>query len=819
MPIFLVRLSWLVTTAVVVALLLQPVGTAVQLEMSLCAIAAMLGIWLFTRGRASHYVFLGIGSLVVIKYFYWRITRTLPWSADPLSLTAGLILLAAELYYLYILFLSLVINADPLNREPALIKDEDALPSVDIFVPSYNEDESILATTLAAARSLDYPADKLTVWLLDDGGTDQKCADPDRQKSMAARARRTTLQHLCEALGVRYLTRRRNLHAKAGNLNNGLAHATGDIVVVLDADHVPFRSFLRETIGHFARDPRLFLVQTPHAFLNPDPIERNLRTFERMPSENEMFYAIGQRGLDKWNGSFFCGSAALLRRKALDEAGGFSGITITEDCETAFELHARGWTSVYVDKPLIAGLQPDTLRDFIGQRSRWCQGMLQIMILKNPIFKRGLKSIQRLCYMSNMTYWFFPIPCLIFMFAPLLYIFFDMKIVVANVDEALAYTATYIIVNMMMQSYLYGRVRWPFVSELYEYVQGLFLIKATASVILSPRKPTFNVTAKNVTLDHDHLSPLALPFFIVYAILLTGSLVAAYRYLFEPGITNLMLVVGLWNLINVIKAGAALGVTAERRQVETTPSLAVDRQAVLTLNGLAIDVRVERVSAERCRLRMDAIVPMRRGDDSSAGLLAIVPLREGQGPSAASGTWPTIPVVLSGSTPVGEETLCECRFERLRPQDHFALADLMYGDAGAMTRFQARRRRHKNLFAGTAQFIWWGVTEPFRALSYAVAGLRTRRPAEAEAEIPVPKTIGMRRKLIGAAAQNPLPVGAAARVTEPAPDAGAEIASEPAGEPPPTWLQLMIDAENEALARNRKRRAADLGPTAEPAAG
>ncbi len=54
-----------------------------------------------------------------------------------------------------------------------------------------------------------------------------------------------------------------------------------------------------------------------------------------MPSENEMFYAVTQRGLDKWNGSFFCGSAALLRRTALDEAGGFSGITITEDCETA----------------------------------------------------------------------------------------------------------------------------------------------------------------------------------------------------------------------------------------------------------------------------------------------------------------------------------------------------------------------------------------------------------------------------------------------------------------------------------------------------
>ena len=815
MPIFLTRLSWFVTAALVIGLLLQPVGTAVQLEMSLGAIAVMTALWLFTRGRTAHYIFLGIGSLVVIKYFYWRITRTLPWSADPISLTAGLILLAAELYYLYILFLSLFINADPLKRPPAPVGNEADLPTVDIFVPSYNEDASILATTLAAARSLDYPAQKLTVWLLDDGGTDQKCADPDARKSAEARARRVGLERLCEELGVRYLTRRRNVHAKAGNLNNGLKHATGEVVVVLDADHVPFRSFLKETIGHFAQDPRLFLVQTPHAFLNPDPIERNLRTFERMPSENEMFYAISQPGLDKWNGSFFCGSAALLRRTALDEAGGFSGITITEDCETAFELHSRGWTSIYVDKPLIAGLQPDTLRDFIGQRSRWCQGMLQILILKNPVFKRGLNMIQRLCYMSNMTYWFFPVPCLVFMFAPLLYIFFDMKIVVANVDEAIAYTATYIIVNLMMQNYLYGRVRWPFVSELYEYVQGLFLIKATAAVILSPRKPTFNVTAKNVTLDQDHLSPLALPFFVVYLILLAGSLLAAYRYAFEPGITNLMLVVGLWNLVNVIKAGAALGVTAERRQTETTPSLTVDRQAVLTLNGLAIDVRVERVSAQRCRIRMDTIAPTRRSEDSSTGTLAIVPQQVG----SSVGTWPSMPVTLTSSALSGEETVCELRFERLSPRDYFALADLMYGDAEAMTRFQQARRRHKTLFAGIAQFVWWGLVEPFRALSYGLADLRRRAPAEVE-PVPVPKTITMRKSLAARTARRNADA-IAARAAEPVaePEAENPVGQAPAAEMPPSWLQLMVNAENEALARNRQRRSADLAPSPEPAAG
>ncbi|GJD58577.1 Cellulose synthase catalytic subunit [UDP-forming] [Methylobacterium dankookense] len=714
-------LAWMGTTAAGLVLLSQPVGTQNQLAMSLAAMAAMVLLWVFLDGPRTRFVFLALGSLVVLRYILWRLTDTLPSPGDPVSFGFGLLLLCGELYCVFILFVSLIINAEPLRRRPPPAAAAAALPSVDVFVPSYNEGASILAMTLAAARQMNYPPDKLTVWLLDDGGTDQKCADPDPEKAAAARARRAELQGLCENLGARYLTRARNAHAKAGNLNNGLAFATGEIVVVLDADHVPFRSFLSETIGYFAEDPKLFLVQTPHAFLNPDPIERNLRTFERMPSENEMFYAVTQAGLDKWNGSFFCGSAALLRRSALDEAGGFSGMTITEDCETAFELHSRGWTSAYVDKPLIAGLQPETLSAFIGQRSRWCQGMFQILLLKNPAFQKGLKPIQKVAYLSSMTFWFFPVPRLIFMFAPLLHIFFDLKIFVASVDESIAYTATYIVINLMMQNYVYGKFRWPFVSELYEYVQGLYLVKAIGSVVLSPRKPTFNVTDKGVSLDHDHLSSAAFPFFAVYALLLVGCGVAAWRYLFEPGVTNLMLVVGLWNFFNLLTAGAALGVCAERRQAERTPSLPVRRQGRLTLSDRVVDVAIERVSAEACTIRMPAaLLPAGAGHRRSAGSLSVTPVA-GARPGGA------LAVTLETVSRSGDEAVCRLAFDALRSQDYVALAGLMYGDAEAMRRFQLRRRRHKDILTGTLQFVWWGLVEPLRALRYAFAG--DARPA------------------------------------------------------------------------------------------
>ncbi|GJE46035.1 hypothetical protein AEGHOMDF_5235 [Methylobacterium soli] len=460
-----------------------------------------------------------------------------------------------------------------------------------------------------------------------------------------------------------------------------------------------------------------------------------------------------------------------------------------------------------MDKPLIAGLQPDTLTDFIGQRSRWCQGMFQILLLKNPVLQKGLKPIQKVAYLSSMTFWFFPVPRLIFMFAPLLHIFFDLKIFVASVDESIAYTATYIVINLMMQNYVYGKFRWPFVSELYEYIQGLYLSKAIVSVILSPRKPTFNVTNKGATLDHDHLSSLTLPFFAVYALLFAGCAVAAWRYLFEPGVTNLMLVVGLWNLFNLLTAGVALGVCAERRQLERSPSLPIDRRGVLTLGGRAVDVAVERVSAEACTLRMPSgLLVAGAGHRPMSGALTVVPV-QGARPAGA------LPITLERVTRTGDEALCHLSFGTLRPQDYTALAGLMYGDAEAMRRFQLRRRRHKDILSGTLQFCWWGLVEPLRALRYAFAG-EARPAAIAPAPAPVfdaPEPLPAGAALPGLPLDPPRHADAA-RVAEPgravvvpaeAVAAEAEASSD--------WVRLMLEFENErVLAAERGRRASTV---------
>lgn len=724
---------WLTATIITGIAATLPVGYETQLVVSAAAVLGMLSIWRWRANPVWRHVFLAMATFVVLRYVFWRTTQTLPSPDSLVDFIPGVLLYAAEMYCVVMLAISLFVVADPLKRPQPRPVPERALPTVDVFVPTYNEDATLLATTVAAAKAMIYPADRLNVYLLDDGGTDQKCRSTNPTAAAAAIARRAELQALCRELGAIYLTRELNTHAKAGNLNSGLGQTNGELVAVFDADHAPAREFLMETVGHFAEDPRLFLVQTPHFFLNPDPIEKNLGTFSRMPSENEMFYGVIQRGLDKWNSAFFCGSAALLRRTALEEAGGFSGISITEDCETALDLHSRGWNSRYVDKPLIAGLQPESFVQFIGQRSRWCQGMMQILMMKNPLVKSGLSLAQRISYLSSMAFWLFPLARMAFVLAPLLFIFFNIKIYVANVQEFIAYTSMYMVVNVLLQNYLYGRVRWPWVSELYEYVQSIHLSKAILAVVLNPKKPTFNVTAKGVTLESDHLSELALPFFIMFGVLAAASVVAGWRLWVEPVDNELLFVVGLWNTLNLIVAGVALGVVTEKRERRRTQRLRIQRRGELAIGREVIPVLIDDASIGGVRVRpLDRNQPLPRSTPQALANLYVESRLPGAHPEA-------IPVSLRRVSVDSEGQSGGLQFLSLEARHFKIVADLMFGEAVVLDRVRQSRRTGKGVLAGSGQFIQWASREVSRGIRFAFQEVRQQRHGEAPAAQPAPQ--------------------------------------------------------------------------------
>ena len=710
-----------------------PISLQAQLVLSFAVLGLMFIAMARPENKTLRLMTFVLSGVLALRYGYWRTTETLPSISEPLNFIPGIILYFAEMYCLVMLGVSYFTLADPLRRRAPAIKDAAELPTVDVFIPTYNEDPELLAGTLAAAKSMLYPREKLNIYLLDDGGTDAKRNHKDPRVALAAMRRHELLKSLCDAMGVHYHARQKNDHAKAGNLNDGLRISRGELVVVFDADHAPVREFLRETVPFFKEEEKLFLVQTPHFFLNPDPLEKNLDTFARMPSENEMFYSVVQRGLDKWNASFFCGSAAVLRRKALETTKGFAGQSITEDCETALALHTQGWHSYYVDKPLIAGLQPETFVSFIGQRARWCQGMLQILILNRPFLARGLTMAQRICYAGINLFWLFPISRLTFVFAPLLYIFFSLEIYQANIMEFASYTLTYLISSFAMQNYLYGRVRWPWVSELYEYIQSVMLFGSIISVVRNPRKPTFNVTAKGQTLDKSMLSPLAKPYFAIFFVLLVAAFYSAWRFFTEPLATDLLMIVAGWNLLNLGLAGAALGVVAERRELRRNQRLPVKRHALMRVGETLHSILVMDASSGGITVEFLDHAPEIPADGAFTATLEL----------RRNGHVIAVDVERRNMRSSSAAAVYGFAYKERTPEVFMAIADLMYSDQAVLQDRITRKQVRIGFFSGTFQFALWSIRETFRAMVYAGGMIRETAVESAE---DAPMTVKVRPK-------------------------------------------------------------------------
>jgi len=582
------------------------ITTRTQIAVALTAVIAFLVLRRFHQYETARVLFLIIAAFLSIDYFFWRTFTTLGYN-DALSFACAIVLYLAELYGFIVYILSIFVNVDPLEREPyPLPEDQSTWPTIDVMIPSYNEDAELLEITILSSLQMDYPKDKLKVYLLDDGGTDQWCNSDDPERADSARRRRRSLKELCTKIGAHYLTRARNINAKAGNINSGLEHSDGDIVMILDADHVPTSDFLLNTVGWMVKDQRMFLVQTPHFFINPDPIEKNLQTFQTMPGENEMFYRVIQKGLDYWNAALFCGSAALLRRKYLLENGGISGQSITEDAETALSLHARGYNSAYIGRPMISGLSPETLGGFIGQRVRWAQGMIQIFLLKNPLLIRGLNLSQRLCYFSSCFFWFFAYARLIFMMAPLCFLYFGLRIYNANFIDFAAYALPHLFAVFRVSDLLFGHVRWSFVSELYELIQSVYTLPAIVRVFINPRAPQFQVTTKGETLGRDFISPLAKPFYIFLALNIIAVAFGIYRLYAFPAERFATFITMAWAFFNIFILLAAMGVLLERRQRRVSARMPSEIPARVRMGEKVYNAVIRDMSVHGANLEVDA---------------------------------------------------------------------------------------------------------------------------------------------------------------------------------------------------------------------
>ena len=260
------------------------------------------------------------------------------------------------------------------RKNVAVVKEQfTELPRVTVQIPSYNE-MYVMERVIDAACAFDYPRNRLEIQVLDDS-TDET--------QVVARNAVERWRNL--GLDIHYIHRSNRNGFKAGALENGLRSAKGDFIAIFDADFVPEPDFLQRAIHHFT-DPRIGMVQGRWEHLN--------REYSFL-TRTQAIFLDGHFMLESFtrfvSGRFFNfnGTAGIIRRKTIDDAGGWEHDTLTEDLDLSYRAQIKGWKFVFLPDLTVPAELPVEMNSFKSQQCRWAKGAMQTC---KKVLLRILKS-------------------------------------------------------------------------------------------------------------------------------------------------------------------------------------------------------------------------------------------------------------------------------------------------------------------------------------------------------------------------------------------------------------------------------------------
>ncbi len=269
-----------------------------------------------------------------------------------------------------------------------LKKSDQMLPFVTIQIPIYNE-FYVAKRIIGTVAQLLYPKNKFEIQILDDS-TDETS---NIIKEEISRWKKNGLK-------IFYYHRTNRADFKAGALREGLKHARGEILALLDADFLPNKDFLLKTVGYF-RDPKVAIIQTRWAYLNPKVSIITKSQYMTLDAHFQLEHTARA-----FSGRFlnFNGTAGLLRKSIILEAGNWQGDTLTEDLDISYRIQLLGYQIIYL--PFVECLSelPENMRSLKNQQARWTQGSIQVakklffpLLRSSFSFKIKLEALVHLC--------------------------------------------------------------------------------------------------------------------------------------------------------------------------------------------------------------------------------------------------------------------------------------------------------------------------------------------------------------------------------------------------------------------------------------
>ncbi len=566
---------------------------------SLIPTILFLAIFYCVSGCASNQrnwartLIVGISTLLVLRYFWWRISETVfPVDLGSIEDLWVVLCICVEILLFSDILLSYLSFTKTVNRSPEADAHEarlralppGKLPSFDVYIPSYNEPMDVLERTIVGALSIDYP--RFKVWILDDG-------------------RRDWLREYCEKKGVGYLDRPNNDHAKAGNVNAALSRTDGDLIALLDADFIPHRNFLYRTAGFFD-DPTIGVVQTPQLFFNLDPTQINLGLNDKWPEEQRLFFDVVQPSKDAWDCSFCCGSGAVLRRSAMLEIGGMPTASITEDMLTTMAQLRVGYVTRFLNEPLCLGLAAESIDAYFVQRKRWCRGGIQLLFIKEGPLGPNLTILQRLMFMP--TYWALQLPAKVFiMLVPVVYMWTGLEpLHVGDVENVFAYQFPVIIASFITLRWLAPGSYMPILSTATSIFTAIRLTPTVLASFIKPFGEPFRVTPKGADNKGTHYDVTVFYFCLLLLVgNVGGVLLNTLPDFADQAQQGFFPIAAMWAFINAVTLFFALLLSTEKPRHRTEERFPLGEEGECTALDTKMPCRIANLSRNGASLSFD----------------------------------------------------------------------------------------------------------------------------------------------------------------------------------------------------------------------
>jgi len=558
--------------------------------------------WLNRKSDLARSVVIFICLAITWRYMVWRIAYTLPPVGLTADFIAGVIFTGVEFLAIVGGTLSLFFLTRSRNRTDEVEQNLPWLlslpkpPLVDVLICTYNEDERILERTIIGALAIDYPNYRL--WVCDDG-------------------KRPWLEEMCARYGCGYLIRPDNSHAKAGNINNALKYLATlpeqpDFISILDADFVPKRNFLTRTLS-LMRSSDVGVVQTPQHFFNPDPIQTNLSLSRVWPDEQRYFFDVVMPSKDAWDGAFCCGTSSVIRYAPLMAIGGFPTDSVTEDYLVSLRLRETGYRTVFLNEVLSLGLAPEGLKDYIGQRSRWALGFVQICRGKSGPFRigNGIPFIDRVMMVETFLHW--SVSYLIRILAlivPAIYLLFDVQAVFANVTEAVSYVLPHFAAQVAVIVWISQGRSMPVLSDLGHILCADAIVKSVAIGLFGTKDQKFKVTAKGYDRTKRVVQWPLLRGFLFYLALTFAGILWAFVIDDTRSLADAAGMALFWSWYNIVILVLACLVAVESSQRRAGDRFKAEGLATLTIGGRVFRAPVQDISISGMRLAGRAPAPV-----------------------------------------------------------------------------------------------------------------------------------------------------------------------------------------------------------------